>query len=188
MENNDSKYTFKTHFITFVSQAITGVLFPYYREITDNGKFLTYSKSFCINQFHDLNIIPVLYVDYINECWDKYNNREKEELEEDEYDYVIVKLDKIKKYGNIKHNYCLFDLWWNFSFQILILVLARVDDTIFDDFKTFKLNINEMLDEFIEEKKYIFENYEEKCDINEINKIFNSKEKFIHVKYVMGIC
>ena len=82
MDNNNSKYTFKTHFITFVSQAITGVLFPYYKEITDNGKFISYSKSYCINQFHDLNIIPVLYVDYINDCWDNYNNRKNEEIEE----------------------------------------------------------------------------------------------------------
>ena len=36
MDNNNSKYTFKTHFITFVSQAITGVLFPYYKEINLN--------------------------------------------------------------------------------------------------------------------------------------------------------
>ena len=188
MDNNDSKYTFKTHFITFISQAITGVLFPYYKEITEDGKFETYSKNYCINQFHDLNIIPVLYVDYINECWDKYNNRQNEEIEEDEYDYVIVKLDKIKKAGKFKHNYCLFDLWWEFSFQILILVLARVDESIFDDFKTFKSNINELIDTYMEEKKYIYENYEEKCGKNEQNKIFNSEEKFIHVKYIMGIC
>ena len=186
MDNDKSKYTFKTHFITFVSQGITGVLFPFYKDITDNGKYISFSKTFCINQFHDLNVIPVLYVDYINECWDKYNNRENEE--EDEYDYVIVKLDKIKKSGNIKHNYCLFDLWWNFSFKILILVLARIDDSILDDFATFKSSVNEMLDMFMEEKKYIYENYEEKCDINEQKKILNTEEKFIHVKYVMGIC
>ena len=40
----------------------------------------------------------------------------------------------------------------------------------------------------MEEKKYIYENYEEKCSINEQNKIFNTEEKFIHVKYIMGIC
>ena len=188
MDNNNSKYTFKTHFITFVSQAITGVLFPYYKEITDNGKFISYSKSYCINKFHDLNIIPVLYVDYINDCWDNYNNRKNEEIEEDEYDYVIVKLDKIKKSGNIQHNYCLFDLWWNFSFQILILVLARIDDSMIEDFYTFKTNINKMLDQLIEERKYILDNYEEKCGILEQNKIFNTEDKFIHVKYIMGIC
>jgi hypothetical protein len=149
MENNKSKYTFKTHFLTFVSQAITGVLFPYYTKITSNGKFISNSKSYCINQFHDLNIIPVLYVDYINECWDKYNSRQNDEIEEDEYDYVLVKLDKIKKYGNFKHNYCLFDLWWNFSFQILILVLARIDENMMSDFDTFKININEMIDSLI---------------------------------------
>jgi len=188
MDNNNSKYTFKTHFITFVSQAITGVLFPYYKEITDNGKFISNSKSYCINQFHDLNIIPVLYVDYINDCWDNYNNRKNEEIEEDEYDYVIVKLDKIKKSGNIQHNYCLFDLWWNFSFQILILVLARIDDSMIEDFYTFKTNINKMIDQLIEERKYILDNYEEKCGILEQNKIFNTEDKFIHVKYIMGIC
>ena len=188
MENNKSKYTFKTHFLTFVSQAITGVLFPYYTKITNNGKFISNSKSYCINQFHDLNIIPVLYVDYINECWDKYNSRQNDEIEEDEYDYVLVKLDKIKKYGNFKHNYCLFDLWWNFSFQILILVLARIDENMMSDLDTFKININEMIDSYMEEKNYILENYEEKCGIEEQNKIFNSEDKFIHVKYIVGIC
>ena len=185
---NKSKITFRTHFVTFVSQAITGVIFPFYKNITDDGTFESFSKSFCINKFHDLNVIPVLYVDYINECWDKYNNRQNEEIEEDEYDYVIVKLDKIKKAGKFKHNYCLFDLWWEFSFQILILVLARVDESIFDDFKTFKSNINELIDTYMEEKKYIYENYEEKCGKNEQNKIFNSEDKFIHVKYIVGIC
>ena len=188
MDEKKSKYTFKTHFLTFVSQAITGILFPFYKEITDNGKFIDNSKEYCINQFHDLNLIPVLYVDYINECWDKYNSRQNDEIDEDEYDYVLVKLDKIKKYGNIKHNYCLFDLWWNFSFQVLLLVLARIDDSIFDDFETFKKYVNKMIDEHMEEKKSIYENYEEKCDINEQNKIFNSESKFIHVKYIMGIC
>ena len=183
-----SKITFRTHFVTFVSQAITGVLFPFYKDITDDGTFKSFSKEFCINQFHDLNVIPILYVNYINECWDKYNNRQNDEIEEDEYDYVIVKLDKIKNSGKFKHNYCLFDLWWNFSFQILLLVLARIDYTFIDDFKTFKSNINELLDTYIEEKKYIYENYEEKCSINEQNKIFNTEEKFIHVKYIMGIC
>ena len=188
MDNNNSKYTFKTHFITFVSQAITGVLFPYYKEITDNGKFETYSKNYCINQFHDLNIIPVLYVNYINDCWDKYNNRQNDEIEEDEYDYVIVKLDKIKKNGNIKHNYCLFDLWWKFSFQILILILARIDGSMLEDFDTFKSSINELFEEYVDERKIILENYEEKCSIIDPKKILNTEDKFINVKYVMGIC
>jgi len=104
---DESKITFRTHFVTFVSQAITGVLFPFYKDITDDGTFESFSKSFCINKFHDLNVIPVLYVNYINECWDKYNNKQNDEIEEDEYDYVIVKLDKIKKSGKFKHNYCL---------------------------------------------------------------------------------
>ena len=188
MDNNNSKYTFKTHFITFVSQAITGVLFPYYKEITDNGKFETHSKNYCINQFHDLNIIPVLYVDYINDCWDKYNNRQNDEIEEDEYDYVIVKLDKIKKNGNIKHNYCLFDLWWKFSFQILILILARIDGSMLEDFDTFKSSINELFEEYVDERKIILDNYEEKCSIIDPKKILNTEDKFINVKYVMGIC
>ena len=188
MDNNDSKYTFKTHFITFISQAITGVLFPYYKEITEDGKFETYSKNYCINQFHDLNIIPVLYVDYINDCWDKYNNRQNEEIEEDEYDYVIVKLDKIKKNGNIKHNYCLFDLWWKFSFQILLLILARIDEDMVENFNSFKSYINELLEEYIDERKNILENYEEKCYTIDPKQILNARDKFINVKYVMGIC
>ena len=188
MENNDSKYTFKTHFITFVSQAITGVLFPFYKELTDNGKFETYPKHYCINQFHDLNIIPVKYVEYINECWDKYNNNQNDEFEEDEYDYVIVKLDKIKKNGNIKHNYCLFDLWWKFSFQILLLILARIDESMLEDFDTFKSSINELFEEYVDERKNILDNYEEKCSIIDPKKILNTEDKFINVKYVMGIC
>ena len=51
-----SKITFRTHFVTFVSQAITGVLFPFYKDITDDGTFKSFSKEFCINQFHDLNV------------------------------------------------------------------------------------------------------------------------------------
>ena len=188
MESINYKSTFQVHFLTFVSQAITGVLFPYYTKITSNGKFISNSKSYCINQFHDLNIIPVLYVDYINECWDKYKERKNEEIEEDEYDYVIVKLDKIKKYGNFKHNYCLFDLWWNFSFQILILVLSRIDENMFEDFDTFKININELIDKYLEEKREILDNYEEKCEINEQFKKFIDEDKFIHVKYIMGLC
>ena len=188
MESINYKSTFQAHFLTFVSQAITGVIFPYYKEITDNGTFKNYTKSFCINQFHDLNIIPVLYVDYINECWDKYKYRQNNEIDEDEYDYVIVKLDKIKKFGNIKHNYCLFDLWWNFSFQILILVLARIDQSMFDDFDTFKININEMIEKYMEEKRDILNDYEEKCEMNEPFKKFIDEDKFIHVKYIMGMC
>ena len=170
MENNDSKYTFKTHFITFVSQAITGVLFPFYKELTDNGKFETYPKH------------------YINECWDKYNNKQNEGIEEDEYNYVIVKLDKIKKNGNLKHNYCLFDLWWKFSFQILILILARIDGSMLEDFDTFKSSINELFEEYVDERKIILDNYEEKCSIIDPKKILNTEDKFINVKYVMGIC
>ena len=77
MENNNSKSSFLAHFLTFVSQAITGVLFPFYKEITDNGTFQNNTKKECIEQFHDLNIIPLLYIDYINLCWDKYNKKIK---------------------------------------------------------------------------------------------------------------
>ena len=40
----------------------------------------------------------------------------------------------------------------------------------------------------MEERKFILDNYEEKCGIFEQYKIFNTEDKFIHVKYIMGIC
>lgn len=189
MENNNSKLTFLAHFLTFVSQGITGVLFPFYKEITDNGTFEGNTKKYCLNEFHDLNIVPLLYIDYINECWDKYNKKDKNEgdIDEFEYDYVITKLDKIKKAGNIIHNYCLFDLLWNFSFKILVIVLARIDESILDDFDTFKLSINKILDIVLEHSKDELIYYEENCNnIYLQNKIMNYEDKFINVKYVMN--
>ena len=190
MESNNTRSTFLAHFITFVSQGITGVLYPFYEDITDNGTFKTFSKKECLNQFHDLNIVPLQLIDYINECWDKYNKKENNN-EEDEYDYIIVKLDKIKVAGNIKHNYCLFDLLWNFSFKTLIIVLARIDESIIRDFDTFKISIRNMLDITLEINKEELIYYEENCENEfefEQNKIMNYGEKFINVKYVMGIC
>ena len=194
-DNNNSKSSFLAHFLTFVSQGITGVLFPFYKEITDNGTFQNKSKKECIDQFHDFNIVPLLYIDYINECWDKYNKRDKlkennenDENDEDEYNYIIVKLDKIKKSGNIIHNYCLFDLLWNFSFKTLIIVLARIDESIIRDFDTFKISINNMIDITLEINKQELFEYEENCNNFDYNKIINIEDKFIHVKYVMNIC
>ena len=187
--NNSTRSTFLAHFITFVSQGITGVLFPFYEYITDNGTFKIYSKKECLNQFHDFNIVPLQLIDYINECWDKYNK--KENNDENEYDYIIVKLDKIKKAGNIKHNYCLFDLLWNFSIKTLIIVLARIDESIIRDFDTFKISIRNMLDITLEINKEELIYYEENCENEfefEQNKIMNYGDKFINVKYVMGIC
>ena len=66
--------------------------------------------------------------------------------------------------------------------------MARIDDSMIEDFYTFKTNINKILDQLMEERKYILDNYEEKCGIIEQNKIFNTEDKFIHVKYIMGIC
>ena len=194
MENSITKSSFLAHFLTFVSQGITGVLFPYYKDITNNGTFQTYTKNECLDKFHDFNIIPVLFIDYINECWEKYNKKgkkeeNKEDDDEDEYDYIIVKLDKIKKAGNIMHNYCLFDLLWNFSFKTLIIVLARIDQSIIRDFDTFKISINNMLDITLNINKEELLYYEENCDNeNDQNKIINSNDKFINVKYVLGIC
>ena len=190
--NNNTKSTFLAHFITFVSQGITGVLYPFYEDITDSGTFKTYSKKECLNQFHDLNIVPLLLIDYINECWDKYNKKENKEDDDDYYyDYIIVKLNKIKTAGNIKHNYCLFDLLWNFSFKTLIIVLARIDESIIRDFDTFKISIRNMLDITLEINKEELIYYEENCENeNEFdqNKIMNYRDKFINVKYVMGVC
>ena len=59
---NKSKITFRTHFVTFVSQAITGVIFPFYKNITDDGTFESFSKSFCINKFHDLNVSQLIFI------------------------------------------------------------------------------------------------------------------------------
>ena len=196
MENKNSKSSFLAHFLTFVSQAITGVLFPFYKEITDNGTFQNKTKKECIDQFHDFNIIPLLYIDYINECWDKYNkkdkvkgNNENDDEEEYEYNYIIVKLDKIKKAGNIIHNYCLFDLLWNFSFKTLVIVLARIDESIIRDFDTFKISIKNMIDITLDINKEELLDYEENCgNIYDQNKIINYEDKFIHVKYVMNIC
>ena len=189
--NYNSKSTFLAHFLTFVSQAITGVLFPFYKDITNNGTYQTYPKNYCLDQFHDLNIVPILYIDYINECWDKYNKKDNknEDNDEYEYDYVIVKLDKIKKAANITHNYCLFDLLWNFSFKVLVIVLARIDESILGDFDTFKISINKMIDLVLDNCKDELNYYEENCnDIFIQNKIKNYEEKFINVKYVMGVC
>ena len=191
MENNNSKSKFLAHFLTFVSQGITGVLFPFYKEITDNGTFEENTKKYCLNEFHDLNIVPLLYIDYINECWDVYNKKDKNEgdIEElyYEYNYVITKLDIIKKAGNIIHNYCLFDLLWNFSFKILVMVLARIDESILTDFDIFKISINKILDIVLEHSKDELINYEENCNnIYLQNKIMDYEDKFIKVKYVMN--
>ena len=185
MENRN-RNLFLAHFLTFVSQGITGILFPFYEDITDNGSFENNSKKECIRQFHDFNIVPLLFIDYINECWEKYNKEKKE----DEYDYIIVKLNKIKKSGNIKHNYCLFDLLWNFSFKTLIIVLSRIDETTLKDIETFKISIKNMLDITLEINKDELLYYEEKCDDNEYeeNKKVYCRDKFINVKYVMGVC
>jgi hypothetical protein len=193
MENSSSNSTFLAHFLTFVSQAITGVLFPFYKDITDNGTYQTYTKKYCIEQFHDLNVVPILYIDYINECWDKYNKKDDPNKDNDEYeyeyDYVIVKLDKIKKAGNIIHNYCLFDLLWNFSFKILVIVLARIDESILGDFDTFKISVNKILDITLDNCKDELNYYEENCNDSFIQKkIMNYEDKFINVKYVMGVC
>ena len=189
MENNNSnnsKSFFLAHFLTFVSQGITGVLFPFYKEITDNGTFETNNKKECIDQFHDFNIVPLIYINYINECWEKYNKINNDE-DDDEYDYVITKLDKIKKAGNIIHNYCLFDLLWNFSFKTLVIVLARIDESMIRDFDTFRISINNMLDITLEINKEELLNYEENCNNIFIqNKIINLEKEFIHVKYVMN--
>ena len=184
MENNNNN-SFLAHFLTFVSQGITGVLYPFYEYITDNGTFQTNTKKECINLFHDFNVVPLLYIDYINECWEKYNI----EKNEDEYDYIIVKLNKIKKSGNIRHNFCLFDLLWNFSFKALIIVLSRIDESILRDIDTFKISIKDMLDITLEINKEELLNYDENCDDNEYeeDKKVNFRDKFINVKYVMSI-
>ena len=188
--DNDKISSFKSHFLTFISQAITGVLFPFYEDITENGTFDTNSIDYCLNQFHDLNIVPLLYIDYINECWDKYKTKKNE----DEYDYVIMKLDKIKKAGNIKHNYCLFDLIWNFSFKALIIILSRIDEKMIEDYENFKISIKNLLDIFLEFSKEELIDYVEQCefenyDIDEKikNDMFN-RDKFIDVKYIMSVC
>ena len=189
MEENNSKSRFLAHFLTFVSQGITGVLFPFYKDITDNGTFNSNSKEYCLNQFHDFNVVPLLFIDYINECWDLYNKRDKNQLSEEEdyeYQYIINKLDKIKKEGNIKHNYCLFDLLWNFSFKTLVIILARIDESIIRDFDLFKVSVNKMLDIYLEHSKEDLLDYEENCNYNN-EKIINSEEKFIHVKYLMNV-
>ncbi len=188
MENNNTNL-FLAHFLTFITQAITGVLFPFYEEISDNGTFQTNTKKECLDQFHDFNIVPLIFIDYINECWGKYN-KEKNEDDEDEYDYIIVKLEKIKKSGNIKHNYCLFDLLWNFSFKTLIIILSRIDESILRDIDTFKISIKNMLDITLEINKDELLSYEEDCDEIEYeqSKIIDYRDKFINVKYVMGIC
>ena len=189
MEQNGSKSTFLAHFLTFISQGITGVLFPFYQEITDNGTFQTNSKFDCLNQFHDFNIVPVLYINYINECWDKYNKRDNNNENIDEYDYVINKLDKIKKAGNIIHNYCLFDLIWNFSFKNLIIILSRIDESIIKDYETFKITINNMIDICLENHKDELINYEENCNNNiDQSKILSYEDKFINISYIMKIC
>ena len=70
----------------------------------------------------------------------------------------------------------------------MILVLARIDQSMFDDFDTFKININEMIEKYMEEKRDILNDYEEKCEMNEPFKKFIDEDKFIHVKYIMGMC
>ena len=57
-----------------------------------------------------------------------------------------------------------------------------------EDFDTFKSSINELFEEYVDERKIILDNYEEKCSIIDPKKILNTEDKFINVKYVMGIC
>ena len=190
MENNKSR--FLAHFLTFISQELTGILFPFYKEITDNGTFISNTKQYCLNQFHDFNVVPLLLIEYINNCWDKYNRKDKNELNDEdkfEYDYIFSKLDKIKKEGNIMHNYCLFDLLWNFSFKTLVIILSRIDESIIEDFDTFKISINNMLNIYLEQTKEELLYYEENCNNSyDQNKILNYEDKFINVKYIMNTC
>ena len=76
MENSNTNL-FLAHFLTFVTQGITWVLFPFYEEITDNGTFKTNTEKEFLNQFHDFNIVPIIFIDYINECWEKCNKENK---------------------------------------------------------------------------------------------------------------
>jgi len=185
---NNSRSTFIAHFVTFVSQGITGVLFPFYKDITDNGTFKLNSKAECLDKLHDFNIVPLLLIDYINECWTKYNKDYNDKNNNNyDYDYVIVKLDKIKTAGNIKHNYCLFDLLWNFSFKVLVLVLARIDQSMMKDFETFKISINNMLDIVLEFSKKDLNNYEENCyEIIEEAKAIRPTDAFINIKFLVN--
>ena len=123
INNIKTDFSFKAHFITFISQALRTILIDFYEYITDDGNFISFSKYIILEQFHDLNVIPLKLINYINYCWHLYNKVERT----DDYIYIISKLDKIKFTGKFKHNYCLFDLIWNFSLKALIYILGRID-------------------------------------------------------------
>ena len=57
-----------------------------------------------------------------------------------------------------------------------------------ENFNSFKSYINELIEDYIDERKNILENYEEKCYTIDQKQILNARDKFINVKYVMGIC
>ena len=75
---------------------------------------------------------------------------------------------------------------WNFSFKTLVIILARIDESIIRDFDLFKISVNKMLDIYLEHSKEDLLDYEENCNSNN-EKIINSEEKFIHVKYLMNV-
>ena len=141
-----------------------------------------------LEQFHDLNVIPLKLIKYINYCWHLYNKEERT----DDYIYIISKLDKIKFTGKFKHNYCLFDLIWNFSLKTLIYILGRIDLETIEKKDFFIKRINDMLDIFTNFDEGDIEKFEDEnccleCELEKEKKFnYSDKEDFIKVKFLMN--
>lgn len=180
----DSICSFKSILKTFVSQAITEILFKYYKDSTDNGKFVNNSKLEVLETFYDLNIIPPLLVEYINVCWEKFNKKKLDDEEECEFFYIINKLNKLKIKGKFIHNYCMFEVIWKLAINGLLLLLSKIDVNILRDFNTFKNNIFEMLDVILDydDSKGMLVNYEELFCNYEEKHSYSTDTIFIHMK------
>ena len=187
-KNIFTEFSFKSHFISFISQAIRTILIDFYEYITDDGLFLSFNKYVVLEQFHDLNVIPLKLIKYINYCWHLYNKEERT----DDYIYIISKLDKIKFTGKFKHNYCLFDLIWNFSLKTLIYILGRIDLETIEKKDFFVKRINDMLDIFTNFDEGDIEKFEDEnccleCELEKEKKFnYSDKEDFIKVKFLMN--
>ena len=186
INNIKTDFSFKSHFITFISQALRTILIDFYEYITDDGNFISFPKFLILEQFHDLNVIPLKLINYINYCWHLYNKVGRT----DDYIYIISKLDKMKFTGKFKHNYCLFDLIWNFSLKALIYILGRIDIETIERKDFFIKRINDMLDSFSNFDEGDIEKFENEnccfeCELEKEKQFnYNDKEDFIKVKYL----
>jgi hypothetical protein len=137
--SNLSKIAFCTHVIGFTRQAIKGIIISSYRFISSEGNFNEHTREEVQEIIRNGNFIFENMIEYMNSNWKSFN--------ENKDPYITEKFIILIKFGNFKHNSCIFLFVWDFIQTVLIFTLGRISSEDLIDVESLRNRLEKILDD-----------------------------------------